>query len=52
MQASEIRDTYNRDGYIAPLRLFSEDEAQAHRAIMEQTEATHGKLHYLSLIHI
>ena len=29
VQASEIRDIYNRDGYIAPLRLFSEDEAQA-----------------------
>ena len=51
MQASEIRDNYDRDGYIAPLRLFSEDEAQAHRAIMEQTEAEHGKLHYKYKMH-
>ncbi|MAF00497.1 MAG: hypothetical protein CME00_10250 [Geminicoccus sp.] len=51
MQASEIRDIYDRDGYIAPLRLFSEDEAQAHRAIMEQTEAEHGKLHYKYEMH-
>jgi len=51
MQASEIRDIYDRDGYIAPLRLFSEDEAQAHRAIMEQTEAEHGKLHYKYKMH-
>ena len=51
MNAQHVRETWERDGYVSPLRVFDETTAKAHRAVMEQTEAEHGKLHYKYKMH-
>ncbi|MDX1527124.1 MAG: phytanoyl-CoA dioxygenase family protein [Gammaproteobacteria bacterium] len=46
-----LSDRFNRDGFLSPLRIIDEGEADAHRERMEKAEAEFGKLHYISKIH-
>jgi ectoine hydroxylase-related dioxygenase (phytanoyl-CoA dioxygenase family) len=50
-RSSSNRETFERDGFLAPLRLMTTEEAAAHRARFEQAEHRHGRLHYLSKVH-
>jgi len=43
--------TYNRDGFLSPVRLLDASDAQAHRSRMEEAEKTLGSMHYKSKIH-
>jgi len=47
----DLSNRYQRDGFVSPLPLFSEDQAAAARARMEAAEREHGALHYLSKTH-
>ncbi|MEM0946341.1 MAG: phytanoyl-CoA dioxygenase family protein [Pseudomonadota bacterium] len=50
MDIATQAEAYRRDGY-ATLRIIEEDEAAAHRAILEDAESTHGALHYKAKMH-
>ena len=43
---------YERDGFLAPVRVTSADEAAAWRRELEETERSHGRLHYVSKAHL
>jgi len=51
MNPPQIRATWDREGYVSPLCVFSGETAATHRKIMEETEAVHGKLHYRYKMH-
>ena len=40
------RERFVRDGFLSPIRILDESEAQAHRRRMEQAERRFGDLHY------
>ena len=42
---------FRRDGFLSPVRIMDDREANAHRRGMEQAEGKFGKLHYVSKIH-
>ena len=41
---SSLVQDYNRDGYVFPIRVFSEEQAAAYRARLEEAEAIAAKL--------
>jgi len=43
---------YRRDGFVAPVRVLSEEEALAARARLEAIEAAYGPMHYLVKPHL
>ncbi len=49
--AESLRARFSRDGFLSPVRIIDEREADAHRRQMEQAEAEFGKLHYMSKMH-
>lgn len=51
MDAAQVRDRWESEGFVSPLRVFDAETAAAHRHVLEQTEAEHGKLHYLYKMH-
>ena len=51
MKAADVRQTWDRDGFVSPLRILSPESANHHRSVMEATEAQHGKLHYKFKMH-
>lgn len=51
MNLDQLQQDYDRDGYISPVRMVSEDAAHAHRTALEQAESTFGSLHYKSKAH-
>lgn len=51
MDAQQIREDYNRDGFVSGIPLLSSQQAADHRANMEAVEAEHGALHYQSKMH-
>jgi len=46
-----LRDRYERDGFVSPVRLISEAEAGRHRLALENAEAEVGPLHYQYKMH-
>lgn len=47
----DLASRYRRDGFVSPVRLFSANEADKHREVMEAAEAKIGKLHYQAKVH-
>lgn len=45
-------ESYERDGFLAPVRVASPDEAAAWRRELEDAECKHGRLHYVSKAHL
>ncbi|MDD9911095.1 MAG: phytanoyl-CoA dioxygenase family protein [Ahrensia sp.] len=48
---TDLAMSYERDGFVSPVRLVSEQEAAQHRAQLEAVEAEHGPQHYRSKMH-
>jgi len=46
-----LKDTYERDGFIAALDIMSAGEALTHRVALETAEAGFGPLHYETKVH-
>jgi hypothetical protein len=42
----DFRNSYERDGYVSPLRILDPGDAARHRAALETAEAHVGPLHY------
>lgn len=51
MSLDQLARNYERDGYISGVPILSEDEAGRHRIVLEDREATDGKLHFKSKVH-
>lgn len=48
---SSFISTYNRDGFVSPVRLLSADQALRHRRELENAEQQIGDLHYKPKVH-
>lgn len=48
---NDLRDRFDRDGFISPIDIMSAEEAGRHRETMEWAESQIGKLHYRPKIH-
>ena len=48
---NELRDTYQRDGFVSGVEILSESEVLRHRTAMEIAEASFGPLHYEGKVH-
>jgi len=48
---NELRDAYQRDGFVSGVEILSEGGALRHRAAMEAAEASFGALHYEAKVH-
>ena len=46
-----LTERFRRDGFLSPVRLIDECEADAHRRRMENAEEVFGRRHYVSKIH-
>jgi ectoine hydroxylase-related dioxygenase (phytanoyl-CoA dioxygenase family) len=46
-----VREKYDRDGYLSPIRIITASAANQHRAALEKAEAKIGPLHYLFKAH-
>ena len=47
----QLRDTYQREGFVSGVEILSESEALRHRTAMETAEASFGPLHYEAKVH-
>jgi len=47
----QLRDTYQRDGFVSGVEILSESGALRHRTAMEAAEASFGPLHYEAKVH-
>jgi ectoine hydroxylase-related dioxygenase (phytanoyl-CoA dioxygenase family) len=47
----QLRDAYQRDGFVSGVEILSESRALRHRTAMESAEATFGPLHYEGKVH-
>jgi ectoine hydroxylase-related dioxygenase (phytanoyl-CoA dioxygenase family) len=47
----QLRDSYQRDGFVSGVKILSESEVLRHRTAMETAEATFGPLHYEGKVH-
>ena len=47
----EAAETFAKNGFLSPVDIVDAEEAAAHRARMEEVEATFGQLHYEFKIH-
>lgn len=50
-ELQDIKQNYERDGYVSGIEILSEKEAAGHRKAMEDTEAKIGPVHYKNKIH-
>ncbi|MGI9407833.1 MAG: phytanoyl-CoA dioxygenase family protein [Hyphomicrobiaceae bacterium] len=48
---SELKQSYERDGYISGIQFLTPDETARHREALENAEAKTGSLHYKPKIH-
>jgi len=48
---TELRDTYQRDGFVSGVEILSDSEVLRHRTAIETAEATFGPLHYEGKVH-
>ncbi len=46
-----LAEAYHRDGFVSPVPLLRERDAQAQRNALESVEAAYGPMHYVSKIH-
>ena len=51
LDLADKADIFRRDGFISPVRLFSQKVATRHRRIMEDAERRIGCLHYQAKVH-
>lgn len=47
----QLRDAYQRDGFVSGVEILSESEALRHRTAMEAAETSFGPLHYEAKVH-
>jgi len=47
----QLRDAYQRDGFVSGVKILSESRALRHRTAMEAAEAAFGPLHYEGKVH-
>lgn len=48
---TKLKEQYERDGFLSPVRLIDSNDARQHRDQLEKAEAQHGNLHYMAKIH-
>ena len=48
---TELRDTYQRDGFVSGIDILNESEVLRHRTAIETAEASFGPLHYEGKVH-
>jgi len=46
-----LKDRYDREGFVSPVRILDETEAAKHRAALEDAEVRVGPLHYKFKVH-
>ena len=51
LDLANYKISYNRDGFISPIRFFPAEAADVHRKIMETAETSIGNLHYQAKVH-
>jgi len=51
LDLANISTRFNRDGFVSPVRFFSEEEMQQHRQRLEFAEEKIGNLHYQAKVH-
>ncbi len=51
LDIDNIAVTYKKNGFVSPVRLISEQNAEHHRGLLEEAEAFIGNMHYRSKIH-
>lgn len=51
VQLDQLKQRYERDGFVSGIEIVDTEEALRHRQIMESAEASFEKLHYKSKIH-
>ena len=51
MNIDNVAATYEKNGYVSPVRLISEQNAIHHRGLLEEAETSFGNMHYRSKIH-
>ena len=51
LDIDNVAATYEKDGYVSPVRLISEQDAIHHRGLLEKAETSFGNMHYRSKIH-
>ena len=51
LDIDNIAVTYKKNGFVSPVWLISERNAEHHRVLLEDAEASIGKMHYRSKIH-
>lgn len=49
--AESLGERYEKDGFVSPVTIISEQDAVIHRQKLEAVEAEHGPLHYKSKMH-
>ena len=49
--SSNLASAWQRDGFVSPLPILTQEEAADHRRRFEAVEAEHGSLHYMSKMH-
>ena len=47
----DIKNIYDRDGFVSPIDILTLDEAKYHRSKLEEAEKEIGSLHYKSKVH-
>ena len=51
LDIKNVLATYEKNGFVSPVRLISEQDAIHHRGLLEKAETLFGKMHYPSKIH-
>ena len=51
LDIDNVAATYEKNGYVSPVRLISEQDAIHHRGLLEAAETSFGNMHYRSKIH-
>ena len=51
LDIDNVAATYEKNGYVSPVRLISEQDAIHHRGLLEKAETSFGNMHYRSKIH-
>ena len=51
LDIENIAASYEKNGFVSPVRLISEQDAIHHRGLLEEAETSFGNMHYRSKIH-
>jgi len=51
LDIENVLATYEKNGFVSPVRLISEQDAIHHRGLLEEAETSFGNMHYRSKIH-